>query len=1258
MAYSNYDWGDVYYTMWDGENWTPRYYMGSSTPNWQLYSPPDIEIGSDYLPQMVYGQKTGDYPYDLNYFVYAKAVTQACTSWAYTYVGNDGLRRGMLDLALDETNQPHIVYEQTNRTSPFWYRIVYRRPDGSEKVIRHMSYPRCTRPRIAYRNGTVHICWYEVTDNATDIMYASSPPYGDFPVSRLSTVGWNQYCESPGMGISPDGTPYIVYLVANYGANPARFTGLYMTRPGWSNGIALETFNVVAGDLDFAPPAITWDHAGNRYVGWSLQHEGASFLKKNDLDPVEYNPYGRIDVSGNAAATYYARTAGCAGLIWFEQLAGQGANSPPTIGLYTPPAQNAEANTSYTITWTDEDPDNNAVISLYYDVDNVGYNGTAITGAQNLQEDPDGTGDQYSWNVSSLPDNGSYWVYARITDGVNPAAMTYSPGYLFVNHANDPPWIDLTAPASADTAQDLTYVIRWNDGDPDDDATVSLYYSPVNSPTESTLIASGISENNEDDAWTWNTTGVPPGTYRIYAKITDGSLSDVSHSSGTVVTLQRVTYSPVDDASAYVWDPNAPHGAAVELDWAGDDDHDPSELAYLKFQITNLQYGVITASLKVYCVGDGGGGGIHFVSNTTWTEETLTWNNRPTLSPTPVSSLPWVYTGNWYAYDVTPLITGNGTFSMAVRSTDPDAAHVASKEYSTEALRPYLELYVSGAPQMYPPTAVIDSIIPNPVIQGFHPQVAFHGSGWDNDEGGASITSWRWVSSLNGQIGTSASFTRTPTSLAVGMHTITFAVKDDENVWSLADTSYLEVREPDSSPPIWPNGTGVLAVQDIADGGSVKLYWNAAADPNPPIRYNVYYNTSSPPFSGTCLADVEWSPGLDYACTFVIPELTVDVPYYFGVRAEDLVGNEDGNTVELSCTPSESGPPSFVEEPSVSEITYASALISWSTDEPTTGIIGYWTDLSDSTAVVDQSLATEHAFRLVGLVADTTYFYRVYAIDASENQVESDIGTFATVDLPTYSYLPTDDAYVSSAEPNANFGSSTLLLVSEGQISYLRFDIPDLGGVSSAELRLVAATSGDTATVWPVASTTWEEETITWNTRPFLGGSAIGGIPDPDPAQTYAVDLSNYMTEPGAFSIALNGPPTRGCAFYSKEHPASVHQPRLVVVFQADTEPPSTVTGLTSSMGILGLRLSWQPASDNVGVSGYRIYRNGSAYFGALPDALIATTQNTTYTDIEGLGDPNIDHFYRVTAFDAAGNESAPSNLVGEKEYALTASEP
>lgn len=83
-----------------------------------------------------------------------------------------------------------------------------------------------------------------------------------------------------------------------------------------------------------------------------------------------------------------------------------------------------------------------------------------------------------------------------------------------------------------------------------------------------------------------------------------------------------------------------------------------------------------------------------------------------------------------------------------------------------------------------------------------------------------------------------------------------------------------------------------------------------------------------------------------------------------------------------------------------------------------------------------------------------------------------------------------------------------------------------------------------------------------------------------------------------------------------------------------DTQAPTAPSSLTASAtGPTSVNLSWGAASDNVGVTGYEVFRGGSQ---------IATTVGTTYTDSGAA--PNTSYSYQVRAFDLAGNRSAFSN--------------
>lgn len=86
----------------------------------------------------------------------------------------------------------------------------------------------------------------------------------------------------------------------------------------------------------------------------------------------------------------------------------------------------------------------------------------------------------------------------------------------------------------------------------------------------------------------------------------------------------------------------------------------------------------------------------------------------------------------------------------------------------------------------------------------------------------------------------------------------------------------------------------------------------------------------------------------------------------------------------------------------------------------------------------------------------------------------------------------------------------------------------------------------------------------------------------------------------------------------------------------ADTTPPSVPTGLASMTTTSTTeQISWSPSTDNVGVTGYTIFNNGSQ---------VGTSSTTAYTDLELS--PSTNYSYTVEAYDAAGNTSAQSTAL------------
>ncbi len=85
-----------------------------------------------------------------------------------------------------------------------------------------------------------------------------------------------------------------------------------------------------------------------------------------------------------------------------------------------------------------------------------------------------------------------------------------------------------------------------------------------------------------------------------------------------------------------------------------------------------------------------------------------------------------------------------------------------------------------------------------------------------------------------------------------------------------------------------------------------------------------------------------------------------------------------------------------------------------------------------------------------------------------------------------------------------------------------------------------------------------------------------------------------------------------------------------------DNEAPTVPAGLTTAnISTTGLSLSWNTSTDNVGVAGYKVFKNGE---------FVEKTTSTTYS-FTGLT-PATNYSFNVEAYDAAGNTSAQSKAV------------
>ena len=210
--------------------------------------------------------------------------------------------------------------------------------------------------------------------------------------------------------------------------------------------------------------------------------------------------------------------------------------------------------------------------------------------------------------------------------------------------------------------------------------------------------------------------------------------------------------------------------------------------------------------------------------------------------------------------------------------------------------------------------------------------------------------------------------------------------------------------------------------------------------------------------------------------------------------------------------------------------------------------------------------------------------------------------------------------------------------------------------------------SGTTVTVTPVNSTGATFDPVTYNfaadgTAPaaptnLLAVSAGTGVglswqassSGDVSAQDVYRDGSYLATVPAGVLNYTDQAPVAGASYTVRAHDLAGNQSAnsapASVGSGSDTTPPSTPTNLTATAtGPTSIKLAWSASTDNVGVTGYRIYRGGSS---------LTTVAASALSYVDNSVSPSTSYSYTVQAVDAAGNASPQSTAASATTPAST----
>lgn len=468
-----------------------------------------------------------------------------------------------------------------------------------------------------------------------------------------------------------------------------------------------------------------------------------------------------------------------------------------------------------------------------------------------------------------------------------------------------------------------------------------------------------------------------------------------------------------------------------------------------------------------------------------------------------------------------------------------------------------------------------------------------------------------------------------------------------------------------------PETTAPSAPVDVAaqvESDSVTVTWSASSDDTAVTGYSVH-RSASLPFTADLtnkIADVSIPGYTDLGLA--------TGTYHYVIVAHDAAGNTSASSSAASASivpPPDTVAPSVPARVSAS-VAGSDIAVSWDASTDAVGVVGYslfrgtTPDFAATVKVADviSTSATDRG------LAPGTYYYFVTAIDAAGNVSSPASSAAATVAAPpaqpvVITVSPTEDAMVFASNPTTNYGVNTQLSSRGGTgtspiASYAKFDLPTAPAgttLTNAQLRVRTSTDGTAASpdahAIRIVTGSWSEGNVTWNNRPSGPGAQLGSLVGATATNTtYTVALNaqalNGLTGTSA-SLELTGGGTDNLRLWSANSTTPSYRPALTLTYTpgaspvVDTTAPTSPTGVSATVVDATATISWSPSTDVVGVTGYTLHRGADANFTVTSANQVGSTAATSASD-PGLAPGT--YYYRIVAFDAAGNVSTASAAV------------
>ena len=447
-----------------------------------------------------------------------------------------------------------------------------------------------------------------------------------------------------------------------------------------------------------------------------------------------------------------------------------------------------------------------------------------------------------------------------------------------------------------------------------------------------------------------------------------------------------------------------------------------------------------------------------------------------------------------------------------------------------------------------------------------------------------------------------------------------------DGTWDVGAYEYNAGGGGDTTPPSAPTLSA-----SVVSSSQINLSWTASTDNVGVTGYQIYRG-------GSLLTTVT---GTSYSNT----GLTANTQYSYYVRAKDDAGNgTNSNTVTATTQAGTPAPTATISANPTSVSSGGSSTLTWSSTNATSCTAsGGWSG----------SKAVSGTQTLTNLTATATYSITCTGAGGTSPAASATVTVSGGGGVGTYSIFTTQTpagSYTDGTGVNYELGTK-FMSNTAGQITGIRFykasqetgTATRTGRIWSSTGTLLASVvfSGETASGWQTqnlttplsiaANTTY---VVSVNTRSAYYVATNNGL------------ASSISNGPLSTIVGANGVYGNPGAYPTNTWQASNYFRDVVFTTgtPGDTTAPSTPTNLAAiAISSSQINLTWNASTDNVAVTGYQIFRDGT---------LLTTVTGTSYSNT-GLT-PSTAYSYYVRATDAAGNFSANSNTVSATTQAAT----